>query len=151
MLLNRKYRKTLHKLACLFLWASVCLLPVMNLSAQPMQLKDVPNVAGALQAGRMAFDAGRLPQALEHFRRAIALDVNNVEAYYRLGQTYWRMRQARDALQSFAKASELGQDNATLQMSLAGFYEQVRMMGLAVEHYRRVVNIEGESELGKAV
>lgn len=107
------------------------------------------NIQETLEAGRKALDEDNTAEALELLQSVIAVDDGNVEAYYRLGQTYWKMRNSQEALKSFDKASELGKDNASLQMSLAGFYEQVRMMDRAVEHYRKVINIEGESELGK--
>ena len=131
------------------LCAVVCASLLFNVQAQPL-LPDVSNnIANELSAGRKAFDEKRLQDAEKHFQRVLAQDSKNVEAYYRLGQVFWAMQQTRRALTSFAKASELGRDNATLQMSLAGFYEQARMMDLAVEHYRQVISLEGESALGK--
>ncbi len=137
------FTKRMFVLFCLFV---TC---VSIVTAQPLLNKGQASVAQEIKQGREAFDAGNLTEAKAHFEAAIALDSSSVEAHYRLGQTFWRMRNVEMALQLFDKTAEMGKNNATLQMSLAGFYEQAKMLERAVAQYRKVMALSGDSELGK--
>ena len=118
-------------------------------SAQPL-LSDFSELIDAeMKLGQQAFDAGRFDEAEQVFKKIIKLDSESVEGHYRLGQTYWRMRKGDLAVQHLDIAAKLGNNNASLQMSLAGFFEQAKIMDRAVRQYRRVVELEQDSELGK--
>ena len=119
------------------------------LSAQPLINDGRGSAEQEIKEGRNAFDAGRLNVARVHFERAVELDPTSVEAHYRLGQTFWGLKNAEAALMFFDKTAEMGKANATLQMSLASFYDQVKMVDKAITQYKKVMALSGGDKLGK--
>ncbi len=103
-----------------------------------------------MDKGRTALDEGRLPDALRIFRQVLLIKPDEVEAHYRIGLVFWRQRQIQEAFVFFNKAIEIAPENASLHLSLAGFYEQASLFDKAVEEYRKVIVLAEGTEMARS-
>lgn len=110
-----------------------------NATAQEAAGTASAQVTALLNEGKALLEGGQLDDALKKFEQILTLDPKHVEAHYRIGQVNWNKGNAKTALEYFKKSTELAPDNVSLKLSLAGFYEQARVLDEAIRLYREVL------------
>jgi len=86
--------------------------------------------------GQALAAAGRLPEAADHFRRALELQPRHANAYYNLGQALQRQGLTEAAAAEFRRALEREPALAAAHNSLANCYATLGRPDAAIEHYR---------------
>jgi Tfp pilus assembly protein PilF len=96
-----------------YLLIVACLLTLCSCSRDP-------NVAKRkyLQSGQRYFDRGEYGQASIQFRKALQIDHQYAEAYYRLGLTDLALHQWSDAFRAFDQSSQLDTKNVDVHIKL---------------------------------
>ncbi|MES2703868.1 MAG: tetratricopeptide repeat protein [Bacteroidota bacterium] len=61
---------------------------------------------------------GRYPQAIEEYKKGLAIDSNNVDLWYNMGGAYYTNRQFPEAVNSFQMALRLNPDNMPAKQGL---------------------------------
>ncbi len=89
--------------------------------------------------GQALAEAGRLPEAIPHFRRAIALQPRHANAYYNLGQALERQGEVKEAGATLARAVELEPAFAGARNELANCYVRLGRPDEALAQYRRAL------------
>ncbi len=103
-------------------------------------------VADLLQQGRTEMEEKNYAKAIVTFNEVIKINTKHVEAHFRIGTAYWRQRKVREALGYMNKAIEFDPKNVSLRLSLAGFYEQVKMIDRAIEQYKQIIALAKNTE-----
>ncbi len=97
------------------------------------------------QLARALTDQGDLDAALDHYRRAVALDPALGEARANLGLLLIRMERPEEARPQLARADALGVQSADLQISLAELSLAAGEPELAVRHFYAALALAPES------
>ncbi len=97
---------------------------------------------GYLQEGLRASKKGRLPEAVQAFKEASAIDPDDPFAFNYLGVTYMRMGRFRDAIEPFEKAVALRPTSATFHYNLARACHLSKNYPKAIEHYQKTVALD---------
>jgi len=109
------------------------------LSASTMQAVTESNIGAALQQER------RLDEAIDHYRRAVALRPDYAPAFNNLGSAL-RARGRRDeAVESYEKALELRPDFAGAHYNMANLLVDEGNPAAAIDHFERALQIEPAS------
>ena len=97
---------------------------------------------GYLQEGLRASKKGRLPEAVQAFKEASALDPDDPFAFNYLGVTYVRMGRVRDAIEPFENAVALRPTSATFHYNLARACHLSKNYPKAIEYYQKTVALD---------
>ena len=90
---------------------------------------------------RAALDAGRIEEGAPLIQEVLQADPNHVEANFRAGTILWLQRNYQQALAFMQKSSDLAPNNASLHLSVGGYYEQINLLPQAVQHYRSALQL----------
>ncbi|MCD6561560.1 MAG: tetratricopeptide repeat protein [Deltaproteobacteria bacterium] len=81
-----------------------------------------------LKRARQYFEKMEYKKARIEFLNVVQLDPNDDTAYYELGETYQKLRQPEDALQSYNRAILINPDNLKAQLKIARFFLSAKMI-----------------------
>ena len=95
-------------------------------------------------------DLKEFDDALSELHRALELDPQSATAYGLMGYLYHRRGDLDKAQQSLEQATRLADTYAWAHYQLALVYKEKSNTGNAIDHLRRVIQIAGDSSLGKA-
>jgi tetratricopeptide (TPR) repeat protein len=104
----------------------------------------VPRVVASLDArrpGEAAYHAGRIPEAVGHFREAVAADPGDPEALNNLGQVLVRSGQPREAIAYFDRAIAIVPDRWAFRFNRAKALGDLQEWTNAVAGYRDALHI----------
>ncbi len=108
----------------------------LNEEEKKRQLADAKRLNNA---GVMSYHNGQYEQALELFKKALAIDGEFTEAYNNLGLTYTEMNQEDDATENFKKAIELNPDLSATYNNLGYVFYRMGSYVEAVEMYNEAI------------
>ncbi len=94
--------------------------------------------------GNLAYQAGKLDEAMAYYRQALALDPNLARAHAALGAIYVRTGQVALAAEAFDRAAELESDPRALALILndrAIFYRRAGQLDKALEDVKRALSL----------
>ncbi len=110
-----------------------------------MTLSLVPNSAEAYSNhGNMLKESGRLDEAVESYRQAIALKPDFAEAYGDLGNVYKEQGKLDKAIASYQQALALNPDYAKACVNLGVVLHEGGLLDEAAAHYRRALAIQSD-------
>ena len=90
------------------------------------ELKISPQAAGAeYYLGELDRQADRLPEAIVHFRKAIALRADFADAHYGLGRSLFDAGKTEDSIEPLERAVHFNADNPTWHFTLASAYQRL--------------------------
>jgi tetratricopeptide (TPR) repeat protein len=90
------------------------------------ELKINPNSPGAeYYIGELDRQADRLAEAIEHFKKAVALRVDFADAYYGLGRSLFDSGKAEEAVKPLEEAIRLNPSNPMWHFTLATSYQRL--------------------------
>ncbi len=108
----RKFRKILVASLVVAVMAAIPVL-LLGADAQAASSKDSDNSSDSASKnsdfgrGQQSFDNGDWQEAIAYFKKAVAADAKNAEAYNLMGYSYRRMGEADPAFEAYAKALDL--------------------------------------------
>ena len=118
-------------------------------SAQAQIAADRMEDAEALLGQGVALArGGRVAQALEPLRRAVALRPDWASAHYNLGVVSQRHGLAQAAADAYAKAIELDADHAGALLNLGTVLSEASMAEPAIAHFERVIGLAADWRRG---
>jgi tetratricopeptide (TPR) repeat protein len=94
------------------------------------------------ELGKQRYRAKDYTTAIPMFRRRIALDPNNDEAYYYMGLSYKELKQYPDALSALRTAARLADSKADRHFWLGILYAQLDSTAGAARAFTRVVELD---------
>ena len=97
------------------------------------------------EMGKLRFRQKDYPGAVAMFRKRIALDPANDEAYYFIGLSYKEMKQYAEALAALRQAAALGETRADRHFWLGILLEQADSSAVAEREYQRSVELDSTS------
>ncbi len=92
-----------------------------------------------LNMGIILDDAQRFDEAIDAYRKALAISPKDDAAYYDLGIAYKNAGKPELAITSWKKAAELNPDKHAAPLAIADYYYERGFNDLAEEEYRRIV------------
>lgn len=90
-------------------------------------------------------------QTIDIFRRRIALDPGNDEAYYYIGLCYWEMAQYPEGTVAMRQAVDLAMDKPDRHFWLALLYDKENSAALAEQEFQQAVDLDGGTSNNKAI
>jgi protein O-mannosyl-transferase len=105
--------------------------------------------------GHLAFQAGRVEEAVRDFKRLAALDPEDVQGYNNLGVAYGQLGQLDTAVGEYRQALKIQPDFAQTHYNLGNVWLQLGRWNAAMDEYRAALQIqpdytEARSNLGAA-
>jgi Flp pilus assembly protein TadD len=94
------------------------------------------------ELGKQRYRAKDYAGAIPLFRRRIALDPNNDEAYYYMGLSYKELKQYPDALEALRTAARLADSKADRHFWLGIMYSQLDSTAGAARAFNRAVELD---------
>jgi tetratricopeptide (TPR) repeat protein len=77
------------------------------------------------EKGMRHYEAAQYAEAATAFKRVIDKDHNNGEAYYQMGNSYFRMFRTKDAVKAYQRAIELRPDHYLAYNNLGTAYHRL--------------------------
>ncbi len=114
----------------------------MNLEPEEVKQRFLPSVdrlEEAMRAGRRAYDAGRLDEALRHFTTALRLKPEYDAAWILRGHTLRRLGQDDESMRSFAQALRQTPESADAWLGLAAVLHTTGRLTEESEAYDKVL------------
>jgi Flp pilus assembly protein TadD len=102
--------------------------------------KDNPIAQSSL--GTALGEAGRLPEAMEHFREALRLKPGSALAHNNLGNALLHTGQPQEAMEHFREALRLRPDDAEAHNNLGVALAQTGQPQEAMEHFREALRLK---------
>ena len=92
-----------------------------------------------LNMGNILDDAQRFGEAVDQYKRALAINPKDDAVYYNLGIAYKHLGQPERALESWRKANELKPDNPQPLLAIADYYNENKYYENAMEEYQAIL------------
>ena len=89
----------------------------------------------------LAFEAGRVDEAIDQYRRSLQLNPSAAPTHYNLGIAYSARGRRDDAIAHFEEAVRLDPDYAQAHNNLGALLFLAGRLSEALEHYRRAVTL----------
>ncbi len=86
------------------------------------------------------YQQGDVKAAIEHYKRAIAINPHRVHPYYNLGLLYNAEEQYRTAIRVFNAALELNPDHAGVHYNTGLAYQKMGRHAAAISHYEKALH-----------
>lgn len=102
-----------------------------------------------LVRGRLAFDAGRYPEAADAFRKVLATEPDNVSAHVNLGTTLAQLKDVDGALGAFRQALALDSDSRPALFNIAVLEAGRQRHDEAVRHLSRLVELDPRDQAAR--
>lgn len=110
----------------------------------PLLASKATELAGRMQLGILEAKAGNYAKAIDHLRKVVAGEPQNVIALNDLAYLLAEHTNATDeALKCAQKAQELAPNDVTVEGTIGWVYFKKGMYGFALQHLQRAVNREG--------
>ncbi|MBV8132837.1 MAG: glycosyltransferase family protein [Alphaproteobacteria bacterium] len=91
---------------------------------------------------------GKLDKAISHFRRALALNPNFVEAHFNLGKALYVQGDINEAIEQYQRVITIKPDHVVAYNNLASTLYECGKYDQAIVHYQRALSLEpGNSEV----
>lgn len=142
--LSRSRRTGLIPAAILAL-LTACRTPEVKPDAR-LHADAAPAGEESLRAGVAAFNAGKLPEAVGWFEKAVEKDPRAASARYSLALSYERTGQLSKAQAAYEALLELAPDHRAAMLSLGRVYRMQDQAAQAVAWYERVARAPGQSD-----
>jgi tetratricopeptide (TPR) repeat protein len=91
--------------------------------------------------GDLLVAAGRVPEAIEAYKKAIEQQPDYMQPYFSLAGIFLRSGEAEKAIAQYQAALAQDPARADAHMILGSIYEQRRQMDLSEQHYRQALTI----------
>ena len=88
----------------------------------------------------------KVDETIDYYTRLLELEPTNAKVYYELGHLYIQKDDKINAVNAFKLALDYDENNAFYHNSLAFALVQVEHFDLAIEHYKKAININPENE-----
>jgi tetratricopeptide (TPR) repeat protein len=89
----------------------------------------------------------KLPnKARTYYRKALTVDAEYDEAFFRIGETYKSEKRYREAISSIERASKIYPDNVYYQKALAEIYIILEEYNEAVKIYKELIESDGSKK-----
>jgi tetratricopeptide (TPR) repeat protein len=100
--------------------------------------------------GTVYLDLGDEQAALDHFKKAVEFDPNNIPSYYNLGQIYLRREDYQSAIDNLTQAIDGGLNLPEAYLFRGNAYYETRNYQLAVDDFTEVICLRGhlKSQVG---
>ncbi|MCK4271367.1 tetratricopeptide repeat protein [bacterium] len=92
-------------------------------------------------------DVGLLDEAIEEYRRALAVSPDNVRLHLSLGLTCWEKKMYDEAIQQYQKAVAILPNLARARFDLGSLYVHKKMYHEAIQQYEQVIAIDPKFDL----
>ncbi len=127
-------------------WASILLMPVSLLCIIGLLIMiSVWGVTDYIAVGDELYHQGRYDHAIEHYRKAIKINPNNVVAYNNRGLSYYYLRQYPQALSDYNKALEIDSSQAIVYNNRGSTHHELQQYNLAIDDFKRAIEIEPDN------
>jgi tetratricopeptide (TPR) repeat protein len=80
------------------------------------------NKAMRMEKASQHFEKGEFKKALIELKNVVQLDPEDDEAYYQLGETYLKLKQGQEAMQSLSRATSINPDNLRAQLKMGQIF-----------------------------
>jgi len=98
-----------------------------------------PGAQVELSLGNALASHNAIPQAIEHFRRAVQMDPGFAEGHYALGVAILQQGNEQAAESCFQTAIELDEDYAAPHFGLGKLHQAQRQTAVSIEHFQRAL------------
>jgi DNA-binding response OmpR family regulator len=105
----------------------------------------------ALLAGVEAYKAGRLPEAIEHLKRGIAIDPLAYRLHFHLGLLYGKGGQVFEAIGELEAAMDLNAKHFAAAKNLAILYQKAGFRNKAAETWERALRLAPDDETRRTI
>jgi tetratricopeptide (TPR) repeat protein len=106
-------------------------------------LQDAPSDAGAHHGRAQVVEAfGKTPEAIDGYRRAVALDATNARARLALARALWSTDQYYQAIAEWKAVQQAEPGNVESTLALGAAYLRIGDKMAAFEQYRRAVQLD---------
>lgn len=116
---------------------------------------EVPDVSGeaeaALNAGVLAYKAGRLDEAISHLKRGVHIDPLAYRLHFHLGLLYGKKGQVYDAVSELETAVEINSRHFPAVKNLAILYQKAGFRNKAVEMWERSLSLAPDEETKQSI
>lgn len=92
-----------------------------------------------LNMGNILDDAQRSDEAIDAYKRALAISPKDDAVYYNLGIAYKHNGKPELALESWRKAHDLNQDSPRPLMAIADYYYESKHYDFAMDEYQKIL------------
>jgi len=97
-----------------------------------------------IDKGNQAFTLAQYSDAIEYYKRAIALDPTIAEVHYNLGMTYANMGMAEEAIAEYNKALVITPNDPEIHNNLGAVYLNKGMLGEAITECQKAITLNPE-------
>ncbi len=106
-------------------------------------VKSSPNSSVAHGSlGRAYQELGRLDEAVEEYKRAIAIYQDDYKAHYNLGVVYDQQGLFEKAVQGYQRAIQINPAYPNAHFNLGVIYQKQGLMAKAIGHFRKVTELD---------
>ncbi|MGI9547176.1 MAG: tetratricopeptide repeat protein, partial [Flavobacteriaceae bacterium] len=99
--------------------------------------QKIDEVTELTQRALNAHDQHNFQEAIELFKKVIALNPNDVSVYHNIGSCYFNQKLYHEAIEYYQKAIEIDPDNASSQLLIGNTYLELGNYQNAISHYQR--------------
>ncbi len=92
--------------------------------------------------GAALFQAGRLPESIEHFRQALQLKSNLLQAQNNLGKALLQVGRLQESIEHYRQALQLKSDDPDAHYSLGVALDQAGQLQEAIKHYQQALRLK---------
>lgn len=97
--------------------------------------------------GRLYLDRGSLDEAMEEFRKALAIEPSSAKVRILLAGVYARKGMVSDAIEEFKRAIALDPGRVEAHLGLGDVYRSQDMLDLAIAEYERAIEVDPKSAI----
>ena len=101
-----------------------------------------PRLGTKYWLGVSAFQGGKFEEALSHFRRAVAKDPSNADAWFQVGYCCGKLGRLQDAIDAFKHANRIKPDYAEAHHILGLMYLLAGNKASALEEYKILKDLD---------
>ena len=106
-------------------------------------VKSSPNSSVAHGSLGLAYqELGRLDEAIEEYKRTIAIHQDDHKAHYNLGVVYGQQGALDTAVQSYQRAIQINPAYPNAHFNIGIIYQKQGLMGKAIGHFRKVTELD---------
>ena len=133
---------TLHALGILFAQTQHSEAGIQLLT-QALHVENSPYVHNDL--GKIYGDSNHVSQAIAHYKQAIELAPNFIQAYVNLGLTLSQQQQYAEAIQIYQQGLQINSSAATLYLQLGDVFETQHQFELAINAYQQAIRLDSQN------